>query len=322
MKVLSLVFFIVASVVGAGFASGKEIATYFCRFGFLAIPSIVATGVVFYVLIKHCLLISKEKDNFKLSPKYTFLLYSTLVFLGGSMLAGNDVLGDMLHIPCLNLITLLLAGIFVHIGVKSIKRISFVVSPIIFGCIVLLFVAGLDKIGVKINIPITNSPVLSFINVAGYISFNFLLVAMYLLNIGKNYTEKQIKLASFLSSAFIVCLIIVIGFLVMFSKPNIYSSDMPLIKFAFLESKTFGYIMLVVVWIGLLSSLLSCLYSMLEISRNYIKNRFLNLIINLLLILGISQIGFVVIVNYVYLVAGLVGLTFVYKVIKYKRIRV
>lgn len=321
MKVLSLVFFIVASVVGAGFASGKEIATYFCRFGFLAIPSIVATGVVFFVLIKHCLLISKEKENFKLSPKYMFLLYSTLAFLGGSMLAGNDVLGQMLHVPCLNLITLLLAGVFVHIGDKCIKRVSFVISPIIFCCIVILLFAGLDKIGTKINISIVNSPLLSFVNVAGYISFNFLLVALYLINIGKNFTENQIKLASFLSSFFIVLLILVIGFIVMFSKHNIYACDMPLIKFAFLESRVFGFVMLVVVWIGLFSSLLSCLYSMLTVSQKLIKNRWLNLFVNLVIILTISQIGFVFIVNYVYLVAGLIGLTFVYKIIKYKRIK-
>ncbi len=322
MKVLGLVFFVIASIIGAGFASGKEIATYFCRFGFLAIPSIFMTGVVLFVLIKHCLMIGKNSDNFHIAKGYKVLLYSTLLFLGGSMLAGNELLGSMLKIPCINLITLVVSGLFVHIGMKSIKRLNFVVSPIIYTCIIVLVISGLSHVGTSVNIPIQNTPIISLINVAGYISFNFLLVAMYLIQIGKNYTDREIKLASVLSSVFIVVLILIIAFVIMFSKTDIYSSEMPLITFAFSISKVLGYAMLIVVWFGLLTSLLSCLNSMLMLSKSVIKKPLTNLLANLALIFLISRLGFSIIVRYVYLVAGLVGLIFVYKIIKYKCIEI
>ncbi len=318
MKVCGLIFFIVASIVGAGFASGKEIARYFCRFGYLAIPSAVATGIVMFVLIKQCLYIGKYAGNFKLKKPYKMLLYSTLAFLSGSTLAGNKVIGQMLSIPHFLAINLAIAGVFLLMGVKGIKKLNFIVSPMLFVSFVVLILFGLNQFGTSINFQTINSPVLSFVNVAGYISFNFLTVAMFLISVGKNYTSKQIKTASAISAAIITILILLISFTIMFSKTDIFSSIMPLITFAFNESRVLGYIMVVTVWLGLLTTLLSCIYSMLNISKDVIENKLLNVLVNLLLVFVVSCLGFNVIVNYVYFITGIVGLIFIYKIIRTK----
>lgn len=321
MRVLNLVFFIIASIVGAGFASGKEIATYFSRYGFLAIPSAVATGIVLYVLIKQCLFIGKNKANFTLSKPFRVLLYLALCFLCGSAFSANAVLGKYLGIPHFVLINLAIAFVVLLAGIKGVKKLNFVISPVLIISIILLVLLGENQLGSSVCFQVLNTPIKSFVGIIGYVSFNFILVAMFLIDAGKDCTEKEIKLASAISCTIITALILIIAFVVMYSKTNIMASDMPLLTFAFNVSRVAGVAMVVVIWLGLFTTLASCLYSMSRLLGEVVKNRTINLIINLIIVYLVSRLGFDFIVKEVYFFTGIVGISFVINLLKFSNVK-
>lgn len=316
MKVLNLVFFIIASIVGAGFASGKEIATYFSRYGFLAIPSAIATGIIFYVLIKQCLFIGRNKKNFTLSKPFKILLCLALFFLGGSSFSANEVLGNYLGIPHFMTINLVVIFAVLLAGVKGVKKLNFVVSPLLIISIILVVVLGNNQIGSKVCFQVLNTPVKSFVGIIGYISFNFILMAMFLIDAGRDCSEKEIKLASAISSIIITALILLISFVVMYSKNNILSSDMPMLTFAFNQSKTMGIVMVIVIWLGLFTTLTSCFYSITKLMGEVVKNRLVNIVACILIVYFVSRLGFDFIVKEIYFFTGIVGVSFAINLLK------
>ena len=98
---IKLISIIVGTLVGAGFASGKEIFLFFAQYGFFGVFSLIISSIIFFVIIYKTLLISVTyniinfsdflnlllgKNNFK---KYylliinIFLLFSFIIMIIG-----------------------------------------------------------------------------------------------------------------------------------------------------------------------------------------------------------------------------------------------
>ena len=65
MRVFSLVFMILGSLLGAGFVSGKEIATYFSTYGRFSVLGIFLLTILIFLLLIFFLSISNKVSSFR-----------------------------------------------------------------------------------------------------------------------------------------------------------------------------------------------------------------------------------------------------------------
>ena len=98
MKVFSLSMLILGGFVGAGFASGREIAFYFSSYQKYSVIGIVVAVVVLFLLMNIFLFLSNYFDSFKSFIDRYFGKYSlvvnvlfavVLLILVGAMFAGT-----------------------------------------------------------------------------------------------------------------------------------------------------------------------------------------------------------------------------------------
>ena len=82
LKVLPAVFLIVGSIIGAGFASGRELSLFFAEFGYNSLYFLPIVFILFYYCFKMFLTLGSTKkfeNVLKLIDLQTVLLFLTQV---------------------------------------------------------------------------------------------------------------------------------------------------------------------------------------------------------------------------------------------------
>ena len=144
-----------------------------------------------------------------------------------------------------------------------------------------------------------------------YLSYNLTLSSAFMSEIGVHYTKNEIKQASILSIFLLFIILLFFNFSFLKLDFNILNDDIPLIFLAFKFNKNFGFFVCFIVWIALLTTLITCVYSLTNMLNLYLKNYKLCLFVNLFLSFLIGLIGFVNIVKYLYFFIGTIGLFYI-----------
>lgn len=334
-KEVSLSFFIVGTIIGAGYASGREIVTFFTRYGYLSIALTILCGAIYYITSKLFLessIIIKPK-NFSDVGKFFFkknagifnaiLIVCFMVVVAG-MLAGANSLGVILFENysghSLSIITALVCVVVSVGGIKAISKLNFIIVPIMI--VFLLITSFLTFSNFKINTQITFDALSThqyFMGIGSsilYVSLNMLLTGLIMLEIGKNYTKKEIKHASILFSVIITVITLIINFVLIMSNFVIFNSELPLVALSFNFSFGYGIIISIVVWLAILTSTVTTIYVIANYLKNYIKSYTLSLFVTVIVSFVISIFGFANIVQYLYPIMGIIGLVVTILLIK------
>ena len=314
------------SIVGAGFASGKEIEFYFAQFGISIFPIIILVGVLFCIILKFFLnfgyknrIVSFSQMNKLIWGKYEkigniFFIISNLLLLS-AMLSGSDAIGNLIikqDYRFFSVITAILAIVISLLKFKKLVKINAIVVPLLLILIIfdLCFSLNIGKIP-------TNSPkisvVFSPIFALFYLTSNLYLASFVFAKIGnstllENHTKASIVCATLFT--IFACLIT----LIIFSNSS-EVSPMPLISILGNISPKFMWFGALVVWLGIFSTIVNILFTLSnEFKNKSYKTFFLILISALGLIL--SGLGFSFIVNYFYPLIGIMGLITICKMMK------
>ena len=312
-----LSFLIVGAFIGGGFASGKEIMVYFSQFGYVSLLFCVLSGLIFYYLVKTFLFISYNnkanlcysinifKKNINLKP---ILMFCNFVIVAG-MFAGISELGNVnfnnLGIY-LVIFTIALTFFVLIKGLKSLEYVNFMLIPIMLLSLTLVIVFSIGKYNFVL---IKNNAILSFFNSVVYMMFNVLALCTFLLEIGKHYSKKQIKKCSVISSITLTLILLIINIFFVTYYTTVQNQNLPIVFLANNISKAFGIFITIMVYVGMLTTLLSCSYTI----KQYINKRFNNAIsILIILVVGvtISLIGFEKIISKLYTLLGIIGIFF------------
>lgn len=323
---ISLIFVIIGTFIGAGFASGKEVATYFARYKLWGLFFIILAGFVFYYFINLCLKTGAKlqlsdnnylyKTYFGRTGGFLKLLVVTASFVViGAMIAGNTSLFvslQMWQMVLVNVTMLVLVGIIVSFGYDKIAKTNVVLLPLII--ISMLVVCGLHlhKNDFDVTMLATSGvfvTISAFISCLEYMAFNLMIAGVFLLEIGKHYNYKQIKIASFVSAVFLSGFMFLVATILISAKGNM-DSNLPILKTAFDIHQLLGIIIAVVMFFALLTSLISTTYTLYKYLQPYIKNKIANLSIILAVGFLISLFGFSFIVVNLYAIVGVVGVLF------------
>ena len=192
-KVWQVASVYVGTVVGAGFATGKEIVEFFSQFGLLGLLEIIIAGYLF-IYFGNKMMLSSLKSNSqdyfaynrwlfgrRFSPILNILFFTMLLGVTAVMLAGSgEVIFEQFHMQ--KWIGMVITSVFAIIvmlwGIKGLSLVNmFVVPSMIFFNIILVIMAvrsgfDLDKL---LYIPYHDHLWLAIVMPISYVAFNLTL---------------------------------------------------------------------------------------------------------------------------------------------------
>lgn len=325
-KIFKVIFTIVGTVIGAGFASGQEIYIFFNKYGKIGfiglIISNLLTGIIIYLILKkaNSLELTSYKDLLK-STKLSenkinifntmvnmFLLISFYIMVAGFATYFNT----QFNIPkiIMIVITVFICYITFNKKIEGITKINNIIIPILI--IIIFFV------GIKINIikEIETIKDLSLNNIENgmwilksieYSSYNSILLIPMLISIRKYSIGKE-KSVSIISTTFLLILSTVV-FLAIYKYQNIVNLndiEMPMIYISNRIGNIYKYVYGIVIIFSIYSTMISAGYGLLENIENK-KYSFFNKLICITAIV-VANISFSELVKISYPIFGILGL--------------
>ncbi|MCL2540181.1 MAG: hypothetical protein FWE53_01960 [Firmicutes bacterium] len=311
------------SVVGAGFASGKEILFYFARFGYISLIFVVLAvalftylGYVFLSLGRKFGLTTVKETSSVLFGKYAglaefIMLFGNLVLLS-SMLAGSNslfaIILPWLPIPLAGIITALCCFLIVLKGFKWLVRINEFIAPVMTVIIVALFFVALSLPHGAAPAPesgVFMSLVFAILFVTGNMFFVGFIIAKY----GKDCTKKQAICGSAIAGGLLL-ICIAAEILTILLTAGGTASDMPLVLAASTTGAWFQAITLSAIWLSILTTACIMHYTVVNYFGGYIKNKALCALLVIIAAFLLSLFGFSNIVSYLYPILAGFGAVF------------
>ncbi|MBE5757757.1 MAG: hypothetical protein E7345_02360 [Clostridiales bacterium] len=308
---------LLGSIVGAGIASGREVAFYFSRFGVYSYLAIFLTVIILAFLMLFFFKLSNNSKGFSSFIDGTFykgkkfikgLFLISLIIFSSAMLSGTFEIGKMLNIGggVVALVTVILCVVSIK-NIHVLSSVNFILFPflIVFICIVCCTNNSILLTSNNMILSITSSIIYPFINIVS--------LGMFIIEIGYRYTKKE-KIWAVIISSFIVFLLMI------FINNSILSNGvvedvMPLVSIAKLKGNCVYTLMIIFVWIGLFTTLASNIFVLKNSISLNVSESFKSVIL-LLMCLSLCCFGFEIFVNYVYCFIGVVGFVFVLGVLK------
>lgn len=310
-KTFSLAMLIVGTIIGAGFATGKEIISFFGRDVSPFVAPLVGVGI-FFLCFLFCSIgrIYKSSDfsqvNAKLLGKShvvtdSFLLLNSLIVLSG-MLSGMDSLFDpILPIaPAYSIISGVLCALIVSGGLNGLLKGNSIIVPFI-----IIFIAAVCCFNIGGT---SQSSTLSLSSIPGaiiYVCMNIMLACTVLMTV--NEKPKTTLWASVIAAVIMTVLMFII--ILTLNETDI-DSDMPLVTVAFNTNKILYVFAVAAVATSIFTTMMTALSGLSSWLASLIGKKF-SVVIALLAGLVVSNLGFNNVVTYLYPIIGIFGLWYV-----------
>lgn len=327
MHILKVVFVILGTLIGAGFASGQEIYVFFYSFGIKGIYGIVISSSIIGLTIYFALKIIQKYniDNYKVFLdniiKYDkikeiiniviniFILITFYIMIAGfgAYLNQEYNLNSVIGSGILALICL----IIFKINIKALVKVNEILMPILILVIIFIGIVNIN------NIEFTNLK--SYIIQEGfnnwlimstvYASYNCILIVPVLISI-KSYikSKKDIKHISLIVTILVIILLLTIFFLLTNIDVDIRKIEMPAVyainKIWCGVKNIYGIIILISIFTTAISLGMSFLNN---VNKNKTSDNKIVLFICFTSIL-FSRIGFSNLVNLLYPILGFLGI--------------
>ena len=301
MKVFTLVMLILASFIGAGFCSGREVSTYFVELGSSCYVYCIMFGVLFCIMLNIFLLFGKYKLQCHTSIICTF---ATIV-IASNMLAGSVAIGDNAFVSAMLFSISIGIAIFTCFGgIKRVGNFSVVLVPIMLLCIIVVCLCNYHKQDMQVTLSSYGT-----IRTANYLVFNMITMGMFLVGIGSKYSKQDIKLASIIASVIIVILMLIMCNAI--SASSAQYAPMPLLVLGNNMGKIWGVVCKLIVYLALLTTLITSTNALVGFTAKYSHNKLTCIVMVFSVCAIISMFGFVSIVRYGYTFIGYIGIVYV-----------
>lgn len=334
--IFTFVMVVLGAIIGAGFASGKEIVSFFGKLGYWSMPFMLLVGGLFffffYVFAKLGKMIKPKSisdmtntmfGKFGIIVDFGFILSAFITL--SSMIAGCDSVGSLVfkegyNFCYISIFTVMIVAIILMFGLRYIYKITNIIIPSIIVLIVVILLTFASKTPTE-SISTSN---INF-NFASALIYSILYVCMntftniFIISKSSEYmNKKQIGIASVISSSLVVLLVALILLSILRGGDAIFLSDMPMINIAYSVGGVAGITYSVILWLAIFTTICIATYSIVEWLNKFIKNKFLCIVIVLTLGFVFSRFGFSTIVDIFYPIEGIFGGIFIlYSIIYY-----
>ena len=338
-NVFKIVFVIIGTLIGAGFASGQEIYVFFFSYGIKGFIGIIISSVVMGVLIYKTLgiinkyninsykdlldiLIKNKKENkyFNFKNIINFIINIFILVTFFIMIAGfgayfeqqfgiNSLVGSSI-LAILNFVIFLTS-------VKGVIKANELLVPMLIVFLVIIgFINIIDINIVKLGNYIIRTNQSNYIlSAIIYSSYNSILLIPVLITLKKYInTKKQILFISLISTIIVILLAIIIFLILIRVDVDITKLEMPAVYvvsniFKFLEI-IYGFIILGSIFTTSISLGTSFLQNVSKNKKSYTQIAAIMCITSVL----ISKIGFSNLINLLYPIFGYLGLIQIWRI--------
>ena len=323
IEVISITLVIIGALIGAGFASGQEIFSFFYIYGKNGIYGILIMSILIGIFIYKSLKIISQKQvynyndflnlfikNTKIRNVILWIVNVLLLVSFYIMVAGfgayfeqeigiNRIIGSIV----LNL----LCVIVFFSNIKGVLKASNLIVPFLIFFIFFIGIKNIVQIRTIDFYQMKNNWILSMII---YNSYNFILLMPVLISLKKQITkEKNIKKVSILVTIIILILSINIFFLLLNANiKEIENQEMPIVyiisNYFNKYKKIYAFIVLASIFTTAISVGIGFLQNISKNSNSYPQFVLFMCITSLLM----SNIGFSKLLNFIYPVFGYIGI--------------
>jgi len=243
----------VGTVIGAGFATGREISLFF---GELSPIVAAASGIVLGGLCALFLICGKYRLVWK-SKFYSAIIFLCAIITFSAMLAASEkILFEMTNIRFMGLVSGVLGIIIVVLGIDKIKILNAIIVPLIIAFIIILFIKNA-------NFEISGG--VSVFRPVAYGALNIFLAGELMAKEGEKASKRDIVLSSVLTGVFLSIMLFAIQ-----STIHNNTSSMPMLDIADKLNLTLTSQLLV--YFAVFTTLLSSAEIMVSLIHDYIAN--------------------------------------------------
>ena len=332
-QIFSIVLVIIGALIGAGFASGQEIYSFFYSYGPMGLIGIFITcvliGVTIYKSLKTIYIYKIDNYNeflrvFIKNEKITkiiniiiniLLLVTFYIMIAGfgayfeQELGTNKLFGSS--------ILAILSAIIFFSSVKGVLKVSECIVPILI--IFVIFIGGINLLTVnneKVHTIIKRGWILSSIT---YCSYNMILLIPVLISLRKQISSKSdIKYIAILSGILMIIMSVMIYMLLMKIDFDINTLEMPIVYVIttfFVKFKTiYAFIILLSIFTTAISVGIGFFQNMCKTKKSYPQFVIFMCITSLL----VSNFGFSNLVNFSYPLFGYFGIIQMFYILRQK----
>lgn len=338
-ETFKIIFVIIGAIIGAGFASGKEIYTFFCIYGYYGIIGILISSFLFGLIIYKVFqildrynineynnflkIILKERKSDKINKVIYLIISAFLLITFYIMIAGFGAYFNQKY----NVPVIIGAGIFsififitLNRNIEGIIKISEIVVPIIILFIIMVGVKEIEEITVEeIRFTCINKSVLeSIISGVLYSSYNSIILIPAIVPLKKYIKKENIKIIGMVVGILLAILSFIIYIILQKNGIEIGQYDLPMIYIMKLLGNIYEKIYGIVIIVAIFTSVISAGYGFLEnISKN--KKSYTQ-ILSIMCITSpvFAFIGFSKLINILYPMFGVLGIIQIYFILKRK----
>ena len=349
MKNISkVVFVIIGTFIGAGFASGQEIYLFFFKYGINGIIGILISSLILGIIISKTLKIIKENNiqsykeflNNIINKKYSikikqhknekltqlinivvnaFMLVTFFIMIAGfgtyfmQQFGLNQLIGSS--------ILALITYVILNTNVKGVVKANEIIVPILIISVIIIGLINLNAIPllqIKNYLIPNNSP--EFILEAMlYASYNSILLIPVLITLNKYIkNKKQTTIIGIISAVIISTMSILIFLLLTKVDVNIENLEMPVVYVVSNMLKILEYIYGFIILGSIFTTTISLGVSFLQNTSKNKKSYTQIALIMCITSVIVSKIGFSKLVNMLYPIFGYLGILQIYKIVTKK----
>ena len=305
---IKITMVMLGSIVGAGFATGKEIVNFFGIYGKFAPEIIVVTGILFFLAMMCFFMSGKYPENHIISYFFNCLIFISEFILLVAMISGLFCVTNIFLSNDILVYFLLVISFFIGIlGVKGLESSNLILAPILIISVISVCIVSLVNNTSEL-FQVNNSTTIQKLSYPFlYFGLNLFTSFPICKELGKKMTRKEIIITSTLTSFLITICISLISISVMKSSDMIFNSDMPLAILACNINGTIGFIFFFVILIGIMTTLVSCLFVLNSYHKNFKANKSIFAFFTIIIAYLFNFIGFSKIIQIFYPLIGIFG---------------
>lgn len=322
-EIFTIVLVIIGALIGAGFASGQEIYSFFYSYGKIGLLGLIITFFLIGFFIYKSLKIIYENDinsydeflgmfikNKKITKAVNVIMNILLLISYYIMIAGFGAYFEqeigVAKIIGSGILAIMTAVVF-FTSVKGVIKASEYIVPVLLIFIVIIGGINLSTINVEVDIPVLKSG--WFLSSIIYCSFNMILLIPVLISLRKQITRKSnIKYISIICGILMIIISLMIFMLLPKCDVDISTLEMPVvyvISTAFSKFKAvYAFIILSSIFTTAISIGIGFLQNICKTKKSYPQFVLFMCITSLV----VSNFGFSKLVNIVYPVFGYLGI--------------
>lgn len=312
-RILKCAMIIIGTLIGAGFASGKEIATFFNMFMEKGIVGIVVSSFLFGLVIYLVMNVSKKEHKYTnnkilslIVKMFTFICFCIMISAIGTY--GNEQYHINFWVG--TFFASLICFILFLLKFKGLEKLNNFLVPIILIDIVLVSLTSHISDEYVLYESETNGGILLtnwLLSAILYVGYNSILLIPILNELHVyNLKKKEISLLSVFVSLALCLAGVMIYYNINLLYPQILSAEMPMI---FVAKNTNIYVYTLynfAILFAIFTTAFSCGYAFLTLNSD--KNYFRNCCWICLLSILISKIGFSNLINWCFPIFGYIGI--------------